>query len=159
VNRAKQEALLGVSAGNTGSRRLALKAPRYHSLTRPERIGAVEFRPYVPAADILPAADWTICHGGQNTIAQSLLHNVPLLMFPGLIFERRYNAAKTQPAGAGQLCELSDFTPDRLRALLGQRDRYITGAAALGQALRASSGPGGAIDVLEHHAVSARATP
>lgn len=103
MNRAKQEALLGVSAGNTGSRRLALKAPRYHSLTRPERIGAVEFRPYVPAADILPAADWTICHGGQNTIAQSLLHNVPLLMFPGLIFERRYNAAKTQPAGAGQL--------------------------------------------------------
>ncbi len=57
------------------------------------------------------------------------------------------------------MCELSDFTPSRLRALLGQRDRYTAGAATLGQALRASSGPGGAIDVLEHHAASARATP
>lgn len=129
------------------------------SLTRTERVGAVEFRPYVPAGDILPAADWTICHGGQNTIAQSLLHNVPLLIFPGPIFERRYNAAKTQAAGAGQLCELSDFTPGRLRALLGQRDHYTAAAATLGQALRASSGPGGAIDVLEHHAASAPATP
>jgi hypothetical protein len=57
------------------------------------------------------------------------------------------------------LCELSDFTPERLRALLGQRDRYTTGAATLGRALRASSGPGGAIDVLERHAASATATP
>jgi hypothetical protein len=46
-----------------------------------------------------------------------------------------------------------------LQALLGQRDRYTAGAATLGQALRASSGPGGAIDVLEQHAASARATP
>jgi UDP:flavonoid glycosyltransferase YjiC (YdhE family) len=129
------------------------------SLSRPERAGAVEFRPYVPAGDILPTTDWTICHGGQNTIAQSLLHHVPLLIFPGPIFERRYNAAKTQAAGAGQLCELSDFAPDRLQALLGHRDRYTAGAAALGQALRASSGPNGAIDVLEQHAASARATP
>ncbi len=124
------------------------------SLTRTERIGAAEFRPYVPAGDILPAADWTICHGGQNTIIQSLLHSVPLLIFPGPVFERRYNAAKTQAAAAGRSCELSDFTPDRLRALLGQRDRYTAGAATLGEALRASNGPRGAIDALERLAAS-----
>jgi UDP:flavonoid glycosyltransferase YjiC (YdhE family) len=111
------------------------------SLTRTERIGAVEFRSYVPAGDILPAADWTICHGGQNTIVQSLLHNVPLLLFPGPIFERRYNAAKTQAAAAGRSCELSDFTPSRLLALLDQRDCYTAGATALGDALRASKDP------------------
>lgn len=81
------------------------------TLTRTERVGAVVFRPYVPAGDILPAADWTICHGGQNTIVQSLLHNVPLLIFPGPISERRYNAAKTQAAAAGHVRELSDLPP------------------------------------------------
>ncbi len=130
-----------------------------HSLTSPERIGAVEFRPYVPADDILPDADWTICHGGQNTVVQSLLHDVPLLIFPGPIFERRYNAAKIQAAAAGRLCELSDFAPESLRALLAQRDRYTAGAAGLGEVLRASSGPDGAIDALEQLAASARATP
>ncbi len=46
-----------------------------------------------------------------------------------------------------------------MAALLGQRYRYTAGAAALGQALRASSGPDGAIDVLEQHAASAPARP
>jgi UDP:flavonoid glycosyltransferase YjiC (YdhE family) len=53
-----------------------------------ERVGAVEFQPYVSAADYLPFCDWTICHGGQNTIIQSLVNDVPLLIFPGPIFRR-----------------------------------------------------------------------
>jgi hypothetical protein len=56
------------------------------------------------------------------------------------------------------MCELSDFTPDRLRTLLAQRDRYTSGAGALGDALRASSGPGGAVEVLEKLAARS-ATP
>jgi hypothetical protein len=62
-------------------------------------------------------------------------------------------------AQGGRACELSDFAPGRLRTLLGQRDRYTPGAATLGEALRASSGPEGAVDVLEQHAASAPATP
>ncbi|MHB1415778.1 MAG: hypothetical protein ACYC1C_11045 [Chloroflexota bacterium] len=41
---------------------------------------------------MLPRCDWTVCHGGQHTIVQSLLHGVPLIVLPGPIFERRFNA-------------------------------------------------------------------
>ena len=75
--------------------------PAPPSLARAERIGAVEFRPPVPAGDIVPAADWTICRGGPHTIAESLPRNVPLLLFPGPIFERRYHAARTQGRRSG----------------------------------------------------------
>ncbi|MDI6696241.1 MAG: glycosyltransferase [Anaerolineales bacterium] len=73
-------------------------------------MGAVEFHPYVPAADVFPYCDWTICHGGQNTIVQSLMNGVPLLVFPGPIFERRFNARKIQQVGAGLMREVNKFT-------------------------------------------------
>jgi hypothetical protein len=69
------------------------------SIPAPSQVGGVQFRPYVPADALLPRCDWTICHGGQNTIIQSLLYGVPLLVFPGAIFERRFNARKLQQAG------------------------------------------------------------
>ena len=47
------------------------------SLRVVRRIGAVELRPNIRAADALPYCDWTICYGGQNTIIQSLLNCVP----------------------------------------------------------------------------------
>src|SRR6266545_2803496 len=80
------------------------------SIEREECIGGVEFRPYVAANELLPHCDWTLCHGGQNTIMQSLCYGVPLLTFPGPIFERRFNAQKVQQAGAGLMGEVTDFT-------------------------------------------------
>jgi UDP:flavonoid glycosyltransferase YjiC (YdhE family) len=32
------------------------------------------------------------CRGGPNAIIQSLASSVPLIIFPGSIFERRFNA-------------------------------------------------------------------
>jgi UDP:flavonoid glycosyltransferase YjiC (YdhE family) len=128
-----------------------------HSLTRSERIGAVEFHPYVSARDVLASSDWTICHGGQNTIIESLRHDVPLLIFPGPIFERRFNAAKVAAAGAGHFAELSEFRPDRLRTILADRDRHVAGAVRLGASLRALGGPDAVVDTLEE--LAARPDP
>lgn len=50
------------------------------SIAQPEQIAGVKFLPYVPAETVLPGADWTLCHGGQNTIIQSLRRGVPLLV-------------------------------------------------------------------------------
>jgi UDP:flavonoid glycosyltransferase YjiC (YdhE family) len=119
------------------------------SIEKPFRIGAVAFYTYVPAEEILPRCDWTICHGGQNTIIQSLYHGVPLLVFPGAIFERRYNAQKVEQAGAGRMGEINEFTVEWLRASLERQSAYATGAIALGKHIRSYGGATAAVEAIE----------
>jgi UDP:flavonoid glycosyltransferase YjiC (YdhE family) len=120
-------------------------------LQHPEGIGAVTFRPYVPAALLLPRCDWTICHGGQNTISQSLLHGVPLIIFPGAIFERRFNAEKVQEAGAGVMGELPDFTAAWLSAALRRQAECASKAAHLSSRIRSYGGASAAVEAMERH--------
>ncbi|NOZ28563.1 MAG: hypothetical protein GXP39_11000 [Chloroflexi bacterium] len=118
------------------------------SIDRPYRLGAVEFRPYVPAGEVLPRCDWTICHGGQNTIIHSLLHGVPLLIFPGPIFERRYNARKVEEAGAGFMGEVNEFTVAWLRSSFTRQAECASRAAILGERIRAYGGAPAAIEAI-----------
>jgi UDP:flavonoid glycosyltransferase YjiC (YdhE family) len=108
----------------------------------------VQFRLYVSADALLPHCDWTICHGGQNTIIQSLLYGVPLLVFPGPIFERRFNARKLQQADAGRLGERTQFTPDWLAAAMQQRAALGPRAARLGEQLRSYGGAKAAVQAI-----------
>jgi len=110
--------------------------------------GGVSFRPYVPADLLLPRCEWTICHGGQNTIIQSLLHGVPLIIFPGPIFERRYNARKVEEAGVGVMGEVNQFTAAWLRNALERREACAARAAVLGERLRSYGGPVAAVKAM-----------
>jgi UDP:flavonoid glycosyltransferase YjiC (YdhE family) len=119
------------------------------NIERPFRLGAVAFYPYVPADELLPQCDWTICHGGQNTIVQSLMYDVPLLIFPGAIFERRYNAQKVAQAGAGRMGEVNEFTVEWLCASLERQSEYATRAAAIGKRIRSYGGAAAAVEAIE----------
>jgi UDP:flavonoid glycosyltransferase YjiC (YdhE family) len=119
------------------------------SIEKPVQIGAVRFYPYVPATELLPQCDWTICHGGQNTIIQSLTHGVPLLIFPGAIFERRYNAQKVEQAGAGLMGEIDQFTVEWLRASLERQPKCAAQAAVLGKRVRSYGGAAAAVEAIE----------
>lgn len=121
-----------------------------------ERIGNVEFHPYIPTQKILPYCEWTICHGGQNTIVQSLLYGVPLILFPGPIFERRWNAEKVQRSGAGVMGELPDFSADWLREVLSRRKRYEAKAVELRNRLKELGGVSSALRALERWSTRAR---
>ena len=118
------------------------------SITKTERLGAVELHPYIPAQSVLRHCDWTICHGGQNTIIQSLRADVPLIIFPGPIFERRYNAQKVADAGAGLMGELADFNPSWLAAALARQTECADHAAALGTQIRSYGGPPDAVETM-----------
>ena len=118
------------------------------SIDRAYKLGAVEFHPYVPAEVVLPLCDWTICHGGQNTIIQSLLHGVPLIIFPGPIFERRYNARKVEEAGAGLMGEVNEFTVEWLQASFEHQRKYASQAAALGERIRSYGGASAALEAI-----------
>lgn len=114
-----------------------------------ERVGGVEFRRYVPAGALLPHCDWVICHGGQNTIVQSLRAGVPLLVFPGPIFERRFNARKVQAAGAGRMGELPDFTPGWLAEAMAGQAEMADCARKLGERIRSYGGADAAVSAFE----------
>jgi UDP:flavonoid glycosyltransferase YjiC (YdhE family) len=116
------------------------------SVNAVEQIGGVEFLPYVPAANVLPHCDWTICHGGQNTITQSLINGVPLMIFPGPIFERRFNARKVQATGAGLMGELNEFTAEWIEAALEKQNSCAGDAIQLGRKIRSY---GGALEAIK----------
>jgi UDP:flavonoid glycosyltransferase YjiC (YdhE family) len=113
-----------------------------------KQIGAVQFQSYVSAQAILPYCDWTVCHGGQNTIIQSLLHNVPLLIFPGPIFERRFNAKQVQEYGAGKMGEVTDFNRDWLRSQMTLHDQLAVDAQFLGEKIRRYGGAPQAVEAI-----------
>jgi hypothetical protein len=118
------------------------------TIDKPYRLGAVEFRSYVPAEALLPHCDWTICHGGQNTIIHSLLHGVPLIIFPGPIFERRYNAKKVELNGAGFMGEANEFTKEWLQASLSLQSERACQAQILSERLLSFGGPPAAVEAI-----------
>lgn len=114
------------------------------SVAEPFSRGNVRFVPYAPAEKILPHCDLTICHGGLNTITQSLEAGVPLLLFPGPIFERRFNSAAVARNRAGAFGELGQFTHQWLRERIGHRGEYAAAARKLGSRF-ASGGAAAAV--------------
>ncbi len=118
------------------------------SIRRPYQIGNVKFQPFVPADAVLPHCDWTICHGGQNTLVESALHGVPLLIFPGAMWERRFNAERMQATGAALLGEIADFNPTWFAQAFTRHEAMAASAAALGDRLRAAGGPPAAVEAI-----------
>jgi len=116
---------------------------------RIERIGNVHFLPHVPVEAMLGQCDWSICDGDQDTIVQSLRHDVPLLLFPGAAFARRHNARMVRRAGAGLLGEANDFTAEWLAAALAQHEERAASAAELGASIRSCGGPAAAVAAIE----------
>jgi UDP:flavonoid glycosyltransferase YjiC (YdhE family) len=77
--------------------------------------GNVHFYRIVPSHKIIPLSDLVIHHGGQNSTMQAIRAGVPALIFPGLHFERYFNALKAAQAGCARLYGNEDFNPRVLR--------------------------------------------
>ncbi len=120
------------------------------SITAPFQMEGVDFRPYVAAETLLPFCDWTICHGGQNTIIQSLQNSVPLLLFPGPIFERRFNAKKVIQADAGLMGEINQFTPAWFQLAFLQQAALKDQAEKLSRQIQAYGGAQSAVKAMQH---------
>ncbi|MGB7537681.1 MAG: hypothetical protein WBM17_04010 [Anaerolineales bacterium] len=130
-----------------GSRTLCLVGSQ--TVSEEKRIGNVIFRPFWDAEGLLPHCDWTFCHGGHNTIIQSLANKVPLVIFPGPIFERRFNAGRVQAAGAGRFGEIPDFNPEWIAEAMRTREACAANAARLGEMIRSLGGAPRAVERME----------
>ena len=69
-------------------------------------------------------------------------------MFPGPIFERRFNARKVQESGAGIMGELTDFNVGWLQSALSRQHNYAANARTLGKRIESLGGATHAIQVI-----------
>lgn len=122
------------------------------AIAREESVGNVIFRPFWDAHTVMPHCDWVICHGGHNTIIQSLVNGAPLIVFPGPVFERRFNAERVQASGAGRFGEIPDFNRLWLEAVMKSRDQCAPRAAELGKRILSLGGPSAAVAAMERWA-------
>lgn len=113
-------------------------------LLREEKRGSVIFQPFVEVKKILPRCRGVICHGGLNTITQSLAAGVPLIIFPGPLFERRENARRAEEAGCAFVGERSQFKASWLRERI-QALKELSGVSSLQAALQKAPGVKGCV--------------
>lgn len=108
--------------------------------------------PWVPQLKVLQQASLFISHGGMNSINESLLFDVPLLMVPQQI-EQAYSARRIQQLGAGRCLRPGRVTPSRLREMSSTMladPSYRHQAKVLGDSIRAGGHQRAAQLILQH---------
>lgn len=97
------------------------------------------------------ALDAVLCHGGMNTVGESLAHGVPLVMAP-IRNDQPFVAQRVTEAGAGLRVPFARVAPqviaERLRRVLDETS-HRTAAQLIGRQLMSGGGAAAAADRLE----------
>jgi len=102
---------------------------------KPATRGHIRIAGRIDFEALLPETAAFIGHGGQNSIMQCLAHGVPMILSPGYVFERCFNAKSIARLGAGLILPPSDFTAEKVREAVERTASdpiYGARAAALG---------------------------
>lgn len=107
----------------------------------------------VPQLELLPHLDAVVCHGGQNTVSESLFHGLPLVVIP-IAYDQSYVAGRVVATGAGLRLNYKRFKPgqlsEALREVLEKPD-YKQAAKVLQKEIHSAGGTMKAADLLEAH--------
>lgn len=139
---AAAEAFAGMEA------RAVFVAPRELLASAPPNVLVA---PYVPQLALLPKVDAVVCHGGHNTVCESLAHGVPLVI-AAIRDDQPIVADQVARAGAGVRVKFGRATAPMLQEAVGAvltDPAYRTSARRLGDALAAAGGAAAAADRLE----------
>jgi hypothetical protein len=101
---------------------------------------------------LMPDCVAFINHGGQNSIMTGLIYGVPQIIFPGKVFERKYNAHSIENIGAGFQCAESDFNSEAISTIIQKLKTeldYKSNSGRIGKELLKLGGVSQVIDVLE----------
>ncbi|EST36990.1 hypothetical protein N566_15515 [Streptomycetaceae bacterium MP113-05] len=113
-------------------------------------------REHVPQLELLERVDAVVCHGGHNTVCESLWHGVPLVVAP-IRDDQPIVAGQVVDAGAGIRVRFNRVRADRLGAaiatVLDPGSGHRAAAGAIGTRLRAAGGTSAAADHLERAAM------
>ncbi|MCA6094851.1 glycosyltransferase [Streptomyces sp. SCA3-4] len=113
---------------------------------------------HLPQLALLPRATAVVCHAGHNTVAESLLHGVPLVAAP-IRDDQPVIAAQLTTAGAGVRIRFGRSDRHTIGAALDAvltDPRYRAAARRVRQSFRAAGGAAAAATHLEAFAATTR---
>ena len=89
----------------------------------PQSIGAapahIRVEQYVPQLSVLEQADLFITHGGMNSIGESVVYGVPMIVVPNTV-EQAINAARVEQLGAGLYLDPSRLSAEDILSAVQQ---------------------------------------
>ncbi len=121
----------------------------------------VRIAPRVPMLELLPRLSAVISHGGWNTVSESLLHGVPLVLAP-IRHDQPLNASLVSAAGAGVRVNFARSQPAELQAALTavlSESTYRNAASAIATECHTAGGATAAAALLEGLSMSSSSEP
>ncbi len=153
---------LGTLNWKTGERFFAVVAEAFRDLDAravvvappelvPDPPPNVLLRSWVPQLALLPHLDAVVCHGGHNTVCESLSHGLPLVL-AAIRDDQPIIADQVVRSGAGVRVKFTRVSPPELRAAVGAvlgDPSHRAAAQRLRASLDHAGGPPAAADRLE----------
>lgn len=105
----------------------------------------------VPQLELLPHLDAVVCHGGHNTVCESLTHGLPLVVLP-IAYDQSHVASRVVAADSGLRLNFKRSKPEELRGAVWEvlrENKYRDAAVRVGQSFRDAGGVERAADLLE----------
>ncbi len=118
---------------------------------RPEWPANFQVCRQVPQLAVMPHLDAVVCHGGQNTVFESLAHGLPMVVIP-IAYDQSYVAGRLTEMGCGIRLNFKRFQASHLRDALQtvmQSASYRQQAISMKVALKQAGGTSYAASQLE----------
>ncbi|SDD91138.1 glycosyltransferase [Pedobacter soli] len=105
----------------------------------------------VPQLDLLPYLDAVVCHGGHNTVCETLMHGLPMVVIP-IAYDQSHVAGRVFRVGAGERLNFNRFKASHLKEAVNkvmQDSSYKMAAEEIKQSFTDAGGTASAAGVLE----------
>ncbi|RXM39507.1 hypothetical protein BOQ62_11635 [Chryseobacterium sp. CH21] len=105
----------------------------------------------VPQLDLLSHLDGVVCHGGHNTVSETLSHGIPLVVIP-IAYDQSHVAGRVVRTEAGERLNFNRFKANHLREAVQQilnNPSYREAAQKVGQSFVEAGGSATAANLLE----------
>ncbi|HMG07322.1 MAG TPA: nucleotide disphospho-sugar-binding domain-containing protein [Mucilaginibacter sp.] len=109
----------------------------------------------VPQLELLPHLDAVVCHGGHNTVCETLLNGLPMVVIP-IAYDQSHVAGRVVRTGAGLRLNFNRFKASHLKDAVNeilQNPDYKANAGLLKQSFLDAGGTETAADLLEQVAI------
>lgn len=105
----------------------------------------------VPQLELLPHLDAVVCHGGHNTVCETLMNGLPMVVIP-IAYDQSHVAGRVFRVGAGERLNFNRFKASHLKEAVNKvlyNDSYKIAAEQIKQSFMQAGGTERAADLLE----------
>jgi MGT family glycosyltransferase len=110
----------------------------------------------VPQLELLPHLDAVVCHGGHNTVCETLSHGLPLVVIP-IAYDQSHVAGRVVQAESGVRLNYKRFKAAHLKTAVWEvlsNPAYKQAAQHIQYSFEQAGGAATAVDLLEKLAIS-----